>query len=85
METVPIAKFKANCLAILKMVKKTGQPVLITRRGEPVAQITPPPPTENHSDWLGCMKGRAQILGDIVSPIPEAEELWTGDWENLKK
>ena len=85
METIPISKFKATCLSLLARVNKTGQPILITRRGEPVAQVVPPPPPTKTGDWLGCMKGTARIVGDIVSPDPEDEELWTGDWENLKK
>ena len=83
METIPISKFKATCLALLKRVQKTGQPILITRRGEPIAQVGPPPPLVNRGDWLGCMKGTARIVGDIVSPDPEDEKLWTYDWENI--
>ncbi len=42
-ETVSISDFKARCLAILDRVKKTGQPVIVTRRNEPIAQVVPPP------------------------------------------
>ena len=83
METIPISKFKATCLALLKRVQKTGQPILITRRGEPIAQVGPPPPPANPGNWLGCMKGTARIVGDIVSPDPEDEKLWTYDSENI--
>jgi len=39
MEEIAISKFKATCLAVLEKVKKTGQPILVTRFGHPVAQI----------------------------------------------
>ena len=36
-ETVSISDFKARCFAILDKVKKTGPPVIVTRRNEPIA------------------------------------------------
>ncbi len=47
-ETIMISKFKATCLAVLNKVKQTGQPVLVTRRGEPIALIEPPPQPERY-------------------------------------
>ncbi len=35
MEEIAISKFKATCLAVLERVRKTGQPVLVTRFGQP--------------------------------------------------
>lgn len=84
METVPISKFKATCLHLLRKVQKTGQPILITRRGEPVAQVGPPPPPATQKSMLGSMQGTGRILGDIVSPDPEDEKLWTYDEENFR-
>ena len=37
MEKIAISKFKATCLAVLEKVRKTGQPVLVTRFGHAVA------------------------------------------------
>lgn len=34
-----ISKFKATCLAVLQEVRQTGQPILVTRRGEPIAEV----------------------------------------------
>ena len=33
--------FKAKCLSILDRVKKTRRRVIITKRGKPVAQLSP--------------------------------------------
>lgn len=79
METVPISKFKATCLALLNKVKRTGKPILVTRRGEPVAQIVPPPAPAARGAWLGCLASTGKIVGDIVSPTSEE-----GDWEALR-
>lgn len=77
-EVVSISKFKATCLALLKKVKRTGQPILVTRKGEPVAQVVPPPPPKKPESWLGSLQSTGQILGDIVSPAIDEKE-----WEVL--
>ena len=74
MEKMQISTFKATCLAVLERVGKTGQPVLVTRYGRPVAQIVPPP----SGDWLGAMAGTGQIFGDLTAPALDPEE-----WEAL--
>jgi prevent-host-death family protein len=78
-EQIAISKFKATCLAVLERVRKTGQPILVTRFGEPVAEIGPPSPPERPTRWLGSMRGTAQIVGDIVSPASDED-----DWEVLR-
>jgi prevent-host-death family protein len=78
MKEIAISEFKAKCLAILDQVQKTRQPIRITRRGRPIAEVGPPKPIDNR-DWIGSMKGRMEILGDIVSPASEED-----DWEVLR-
>lgn len=73
METISVSRFKATCLAVLQRVKRTGKPVLITRFGEPVAELVPPSPQASKADWLGSMEGRAQLLGDVVGPVLEGD------------
>jgi prevent-host-death family protein len=68
-ETVNASTFKATCLALLKKVKRTGQPILVTLRGEPIAQVVPPLPADTAGKWLGSARGSGKILGDIVSPV----------------
>lgn len=72
MDVIHISKFKATCLAVLDTVKRTGRPILVTRRGKPIAVIEPPPPPKKQKSWLGSYKGRGKITGDIISPaVPE--------------
>jgi prevent-host-death family protein len=78
MPEISISEFKATCLAVLHRVKRTGQSILVTRRGEPIAQVTPPPPMARPQSWLGCMAGTATIVGDVISPATEES-----DWEAL--
>jgi prevent-host-death family protein len=74
MQEIAISKFKATCLAVLEKVRKTGEPVLVTRFGHPVARIEPPSPVK----WieLGTGAGTARIRGDIVGSISDIS-----DWE----
>jgi prevent-host-death family protein len=80
METVPISKFKATCLALLDRVKRTGQPIIITRKGEPIAQVIPPPAPQKPPSWLGSFQSTGRIEGDIVSPATDSQE-----WEALQR
>jgi prevent-host-death family protein len=76
MHEVSISEFKAKCLSLIDQVQKTKQPILITRRGRPVAEVVPPSPVRAN-DWMGSMRGTATILGDIISPVIEPNE-----WED---
>ena len=75
MQEVAISEFKAKCLALLEQVRKTKKPILITRRGQPVAEIVPPSPAKPKGDWLGSMKGSFDIVGDIVSPVIDLTDI----------
>ncbi len=64
---------------MLKRVRSTGRPILITRRGEPIAEVIPPRPPVRESGWLGSMATHATVAGDIVDPLVPAAE-----WEALE-
>ena len=78
MEEIQISKFKATCLAVLHRVRETRKPVLVTRFGEPIAQVLPPPPSPV-GEWLGAMKDQGKIRADLVAPVADPSE-----WEVLK-
>jgi prevent-host-death family protein len=79
MKQVAISEFKAKCLALIDQVEKTKKPICITRFGRPVAEVSPIANTSKEQDWFGSMKGKIQILGDIVSPANDESE-----WEVLR-
>jgi len=78
MQRMAISKFKATCLAVLEEVRKTGNPVLITRFGKPVAEVVPPSPRKRSDDWIGSLSATGSIVGDVVSPASDED-----DWEAL--
>jgi prevent-host-death family protein len=80
METIPVSKFKAMCLAVVQRVKRTGHPVLITRFGEPIAEVIPPSRRSHRAAWLGCMQGSVEMRGDEVAPALAARR-----WNALRR
>lgn len=73
MERVPISRFRTTCSAVIEQVRRTGQPVLTTKRGVPVAQLLPAPAPLTRRSAFGALKGTVEYLGDIVEPLGEEE------------
>ncbi len=67
MQRIAISKFKATCLGVLERVRRTRKPVLITRFGQPVAQVIPPPVPSQPKAWIGALAGTGRIQGDYRS------------------
>jgi prevent-host-death family protein len=63
------ARFKAECLALLDDVAATGQPIIVTKRGKPVAQVVPveEPPS---------LRGSVTYLVDDEELIAPIDEVW---------
>jgi len=72
-------EFKAHCLAVMDEVARTREPVVITKRGKPVAKMVPvekPKPRK----LLGSLEGvLLPARGDLTEPTVPLE-----DWEMLK-
>ena len=73
MEDIAISKFKATCLAVLEQVRKTGQPIRVTRFGQPIAEIFPPGSLRAPRRFGARIRSGA-ILGDITGPISDESE-----------
>ena len=77
---VSAAEFKANCLRLMDEVARQRRPIIITKRGKPVAKLVPVE-EQGPIDLFGRMAGTIKICGDIIGPIEDAG--WTGDEENI--
>ena len=51
----------------MDQVAATGNPVTITKRGKPVAQLVPA--VKRPKSLFGALKGHIKITGDIMSPV----------------
>lgn len=73
MQVMGISEFKAHALNVLDQVAKSKNPVIVTKRGKPLAQILP-----YQADQVDHRPGKlADTLvfeKDIVSPL--GEEMW---------
>ena len=65
MKTIAAGKFKAQCLEIIEYVRTTGEEVLITKRGKPLAKLVPV--RKRFEDFT--------IVRDIESPIISWDKL----------
>jgi prevent-host-death family protein len=70
------AKFKATCLELMDRVASTGEEVVITKHGKPVAKLVAVGHREGRvKSGHGCMKGT------IVSSAPIEALFSTGAWD----
>jgi prevent-host-death family protein len=80
-QKIAAGEFKAKCLAIMDEVNRTGQEIIITKRGKPSVRLVPFRETQKAS-FIGRLEGIMKINGDpddLIKPVfPEA------DWDMLK-
>ncbi|HYU45394.1 MAG TPA: type II toxin-antitoxin system Phd/YefM family antitoxin [Terriglobales bacterium] len=69
MKKIPAGEFKARCLTLMEDVRSTREPVVITKRGKPVAKLVPL--DDRKDQFFDRLKGVIKIVGDIESPIEE--------------
>ena len=67
MKKIAAGEFKARCLMLMEDVRSTREPLIITKRGKPVAKLVPA--DDNKDDFIGRLEGVFRIVGDIESPI----------------
>jgi prevent-host-death family protein len=77
MKTMLVSEFKAKCIALLKEVQRTREPMLITLRGKPLVTVQPAD-LHRRGKRLGGLKGQMTIRRDLVR-IDTA-----GDWDMLR-
>jgi prevent-host-death family protein len=64
---VQASTFKVRCLQILDEVASTREPVVITKRGKPICQLTPYRPKPR--TLFAVSKETMVVTGDILSPL----------------
>ncbi|MDB5551251.1 MAG: type toxin-antitoxin system antitoxin Phd/YefM family protein [Rhizobium sp.] len=70
------AEFKATCLKIIDQINKDKQPVTITKRGKPVARLSPVHSSTAGESIIGAMKGSVLRFDDPFKPVLEPS-----DWD----
>lgn len=75
-KAVGATEFKAKCLNLIEQMTGDGEPIIITKRGKPVAMLSPVPEAAASTSIIGAMKGSVLSYDDPFSPVLEA-----GHWD----
>lgn len=70
MKSMAISHFKAHALRVLDEIARSGESVLITKRGKPLARVVPT--TIEDQGKPGKLAHTLVFEDDIVSPLGEA-------------
>jgi len=76
MKTMPVSEFEAKCIAVLREVHRSREPMIVTLRGKPLVTIQPFAELPVGKQ-LGGLKGHMTIHGDLVYTDS------TDDWDML--
>ena len=63
---IKASEFKAKCLKLMDAISKSGEELVITKNGKPVAKLVP---YFTPQSLYGMFKDEIEILGDIMEPI----------------
>jgi prevent-host-death family protein len=71
-QIVTATEFKAKCLALIDEVAKTGGTITVTKRGQPMATLTPV--VKKRKSSRGILKGKLHIPDEIL--MADRSDLW---------
>lgn len=71
--TISATEFKANCLALMDEVLRTGDEIVITKHGRAVARLVAP--EGSIPSTYGWLSGTVEFVGDPTEP----EDVWSLD------
>jgi len=64
--SIGAGEFKAKCLQLIDEVAARREPLIITKRGQPLAKLVP---MESTRPLFGAMAGSVTREDDIISPL----------------
>lgn len=72
---VPITRFRRDCVELLEAASREGAPLVVTRRGKPVASVIPFPGHAAGTKSPAVLKDRMEFAGGETPPL---EASWHG-------
>jgi prevent-host-death family protein len=73
MKKIAAGEFKARCLTLMEDVRSTRVPLVITKRGKPVAKLVPA--DDEKDDFIGRLEGVFRVVGDVEAPLDGWESM----------
>lgn len=74
---VKAGDFKARCLQLMDEVAETGDSIVVTKRGKPVARLVPATAAQGSLSRIGFFKGKL----NLVDPNDRLESAWDDELE----
>lgn len=71
MKTINATEFKAKCLQLIDDVQRTGEDLLISKRGKPVARVVA---EKTDKPWL-ALRGTGSYTADPFAPALGESEI----------
>ena len=71
MKTITATEFKAKCLQLLDEVQRSGQDLVISKRGKPVARVVA---ERQEKPWL-ALRGKGIFIGDPSEAVVLESEI----------
>ena len=68
---ITASAFKAQCLRLLDQVSRTGEELIILKRGRPVARVVP---AREEKPWL-ALRGRGEFTGDPFATVVDEADI----------
>ena len=78
-KTIGATEFKASCLRIINEMNRDRVPVIVTKRGKPVAVLSPIEEPAKPRSILGAMRGSVLRYDDPFSPAADPD-----DWDAVR-
>ena len=79
LKAIGAAEFKAKRLNLIDQMTDDGESIIITKRGKPVAVLSPVAETAAPASIIGAMKGSVLAYDDPFSPAIAPDE-WDANW-----
>jgi len=68
MRTIPAGRFKAQCLRLLDDVAETGETIVVTKRGKPVARLEPVDEPRSLVGSVTFLVSDEELIAPILEP-----------------
>jgi prevent-host-death family protein len=71
--TYSVSEFKAKSLGLLEQISRSGESIIVTKRGKPIAKVIP---MGNEGEKLTAGKLRDTLIKEIDIVTPFGAKLW---------
>jgi prevent-host-death family protein len=69
---IPAGEFKQRCLALLDQVAETGEALVVTKRGRPVARVVP-------MEAPATLRGSLRVLTEVDEELYGVGGVWDAE------